>query len=101
MSQTVALVEMRAQELGDGEHVLAMQHRGQHLLLDPLAVDEHPLLVAGRAEAPGLARERQQLLMAALAAVDPGEALVEVAPVEKAIQGLVLDTPVDVPEEDR
>jgi len=29
--------------------------------------------------------------------VDPGEALVEVSAVEKAIQGLVLDAPVDVP----
>jgi hypothetical protein len=88
---------VRAQELGDGEDVLAMRHRGQHRLLDPLAKDQHPLLVAGRAEAAGLAGERQQVLVATLVAVDPGEALVEVAAVEKAIQGLVLDAPVDVP----
>jgi hypothetical protein len=71
LTEAVALVEVRAQELGDGEHVLAMRHRGQDLLLDPLAVDQHPFLMAGRAEAAGLAGEGQQVLMTEMPESNP------------------------------
>jgi hypothetical protein len=74
-----------------------MRHRGQDLLLDPLPVDQRPVLVAGPAEAAGLAGEGQQILVPAGVAVDPGEALVEVAAIEKAVQGLVLDAAMNVP----
>jgi hypothetical protein len=59
---------MRAQDHRDGEDVLAMRHRGQDLLLDPFTINQHPLLVAGRAEAAGLAGEGQQVLVTALVA---------------------------------
>ncbi len=97
LAQAVTLVEAGAQDLGDGEHVLAVRHRSQDLLLDPLPEDQHPFLVAGRAEAAGLAGEGQQVLVTALVAVDPGEPLMQVTAVEKALQGLVLDPAVDVP----
>ena len=51
LTQTVKLVESAAQNLGDDEQVLAVWYRGQDLLIDPLTVDQHPLLMAGRAEA--------------------------------------------------
>jgi len=34
-----------AQDRGDGERVLAVRHPDQDLLLDPRAVDQHPLLM--------------------------------------------------------
>jgi len=51
LAESVALVEGAAQDLGNRENVLTVRHWGQNLLLDPIAVDQHPLLVAGGAEA--------------------------------------------------
>jgi hypothetical protein len=45
----------RPQQPRHGEHVLAVRDRGEDRFLHPLAVEEHPLLVATRAEVPGLA----------------------------------------------
>jgi len=92
--------EVPAQGLRHGEHVLAMRDRRAHRLLDPLAVQQHALLVARRAEAAGLARpirrerigthevrpqgarqggrasEREEVVVAAALAAHAGEALV-------------------------
>jgi hypothetical protein len=46
-----------AQHFRDNEPLRAVRYRGQDLLRDPLAVVQHPFLVAGRAEAVGLAGE--------------------------------------------
>jgi len=35
---------MGAHDLRDGEQVLAMRHRSEDLLLDPLTVDQHSLI---------------------------------------------------------
>jgi len=53
--------------------------------------------MAGWAEEAGVVGEGQQVLQAAGVAVDPGEALGEVAAVEEALQGFVLDAAMDVP----
>ena len=39
-----------AQEFGQREHLLPVRHRSEHVLLDPLAVQDRALLVAARAE---------------------------------------------------
>jgi len=96
LTQAMTMVEARAQYLRDGEDVLAVRHRSQDLLFDPLPVDEHPFLMAGKAEAAGLGGEGQQVLVTTLVAVDPGEAFVEVSAVEETLQGLVFDAAMDV-----
>jgi len=45
-------------------------------------------VVAGWAEAAGLTREGQRVLMTILVGMDPGEALVEVSAVEKVMVGV-------------
>ncbi len=47
--------EARAQEPRDGEDVLPVRHGREHVLLDALAVEQHPLLVAARTEVARLA----------------------------------------------
>ena len=61
------------------EHVLPVRHRREHVLLDPLAVRQHALLVAARAEVPGLARVGEQELVPAGVAVDARKPLVRVS----------------------
>ena len=58
-------MEMGAQQARNGEDVLPVRHRSEHLGLDPVAVGQHPLLVAARAEVAGLAAERQQVVVPA------------------------------------
>jgi len=55
------------------------------LLEKPLAEFDHTLLVAGWAEVPALAREGQEVLVAAGIASDPGEAVLEDSAVEKPV----------------
>ncbi len=83
--------EDRAQHAGHGEHVLPVRHRRKHVRLDPLAVDEHALLVAARTEIPGLAREREDATMAAIPAAQPGKAMMRVAAFEEALDDVLLD----------
>jgi len=51
------LGDVRAQQLRQGEHILAVRDGGEDVLLDPFAVGEHALLVAARAEVARLAGE--------------------------------------------
>jgi hypothetical protein len=55
------------------------------LFEEPLAELDHALLVAGGAEVPALAREGQEIFMAASIATDPGEAVLEDAAVEEPV----------------
>jgi len=76
--------EHRAQQLRDGEHVLAVRHRREHLRLDPLGVEQHALLLAARTEVPRLARIGEQVVVAASVAVDAGKTIVRVAALDEA-----------------
>ena len=77
--------EVDAQHLRDGEDVLAVRDGGQDLVGHPGPELEDPLLVAGRAEVPSLTGERQEILVPAGVAADPGK---------RARQGAL--TPADV-----
>ncbi len=72
-----------AQEPREGEHVLAVPHRREDVRLDPIAVEEHALLVTTWAEVAGLAGVREQIVVPAGVAVDAGEAVVRVAALQK------------------
>ncbi len=83
--------EDRAQEPRHGEDVLPVRHGLEHVLLDPLAVQEHPLLVAARAEVTRLAGVGEQVVVPAGVAVDAGEAVVRVAALDEALDRPLLD----------
>jgi hypothetical protein len=74
-----------AQELRQGEHVLAMRDRLEDILLDPFAVEQHALLVVARAEVAGLAGECEQIVVAAGIAVDAGEAVMRIAAFDETL----------------
>ncbi len=42
---TATIAEERSGQLRQGEHILAVWHRREHVILQPLAVGEHALLV--------------------------------------------------------
>jgi hypothetical protein len=59
-----------------------------HFLAEPLTKLHYPLLVARWIEVTPLARERQKILMAAIPALDPGKAVVQIATVKIPIDDL-------------
>ena len=92
---TATIAEERSGQLRQGEHILAVWHRREQVVLQPLAVGEHALLVTARTEVASLAGIGQQVVMAALIAEDSREPLMQVAAVEKALEDLGLYRPVD------
>ena len=80
--------EIPTEDLGDAEDKMSMGHRLDHVLAEPLTELHHPLLVARWTEVTPLARERQKILMAAIAALDPGKAVVQIATVKIPIDNL-------------
>ncbi len=86
LSQELAIVaEEDPQPLGDREDDLAVGNVFEQLLLGPVRPQKLALLVAARAQAPELAGEGDQELMPAVRAAHPGDALVEDAAVEVAV----------------
>jgi len=69
----------------DGEDNLAVRDVLEQLLLGPIGPHQLALLVAARAQAPELAGEGDQELVAALRAAHPGDPQVEDAAVEIAV----------------
>ncbi len=88
-------VEMGPQHFGQGKYILAVRDRGQDTVFHPFTVGQHPFLAATRAEASGLAREGQEIVMAAPVTVNPGKALVQVATIQETLQGPLLHRPMD------
>lgn len=72
--EALAPTEEWPQAPRQGDDDMAMRHRRQDLLSDELAEGRLALGVTGGAEAALLAREREQILMAAVGAPDPGKA---------------------------
>jgi hypothetical protein len=72
---------------GDSEHEVPVGHRGADRVGDEGALDKRAALVAGGAEAALLAREGEEEFVAAIGAVEAGEAGVEVAAVEEGCDG--------------
>ncbi len=93
--------EVRAQPLGQREDVLPVRNIVEDLLLDPLAPDEQPLGVAGRAQVAALAAEGDEESASAARTVDAKEAVLEQSAVEKALDDLGhpgAETAVGLPE---
>lgn len=70
---------------------MAVPHRPKHLRLDPLAVGEHALFVAARAEVPGLAGVCELVVVPTGVEVDAGKAAMRVAALEVALDDLCFD----------
>lgn len=92
-----AVGKERADKPRNDEDVLSVRDGPQHAQLDPLAVGEHALLVAARAEIARLAGEGEQQVVAAAAAADAREAAVQVAALEEALEHVFLDGAVHAP----
>ena len=71
--------EDTAQGPGHGEHELAMRHLEADLVGDPISQGTDAALVAAGTEVSSLAGEGEQLLMAAVGALEAGEAGGEIA----------------------
>src|SRR5213076_3574106 len=56
-----------------GEDVLPVQYGRKNVFLDPIPIGEHALLVAARAEIPGLAGNREQVIVTAIGTINARE----------------------------
>lgn len=91
--QPPVVAEIRPEHLGDRQHDLPVRHRPEHRLVHPLGEGHRPLGVTGGAEVTPLAGVGRQVLVAALPAAHPGEALLQVAAAEVLVDGLPDDGP--------
>lgn len=83
--ELAAFAEDAAQHAGDGEHELAVGHVAADVVGDPVAGGQGAALVTGRAEAAGLAGEGDELFVAAIRAVEAGEASGQVAAAKEGL----------------
>jgi hypothetical protein len=86
--QSSVIKEVPTEDLGDAEDKMSMGHRLDHFLAEPLTELHHSLLVARWTEVTPLAQERQEILVAAIPAIDPGKAVVQIATVKVPIADL-------------
>lgn len=70
-----------------------MRHRGKDFILEPLAVRKHAFLMTARAKIPGLAGVGQQVVPAALVAVEAGKAMMQIATGQESLEHFGLDRP--------
>lgn len=82
-----AFAEDTAQNPGDGEDILAVGHVMADAAGDPCAGTTNAPLVTGGAEVAALAGEGEQFLMAAVRAVESGEACGEIAAAQEGFDG--------------
>ena len=75
----------RGRQLGDREHHLAVRDVFEQFPLGPIHPQKLALLVAAGAQAPELAGEGDEELVPAIRAAHPGDALVEEAAIEVAV----------------
>ncbi len=68
-----------------------MRHGCEHVGFHPIAIGKNTFLMTTGAEVTGFAEKREQVIVAALRAVDAGESMVRIAALEKAGNDLVLD----------
>jgi hypothetical protein len=85
--EVAAFAEDAAQDLGDGEHELAVGDFVADGGGDPLANGAGAALVAGGAEVASFAGEGEEALVAAIWALEAGEAGGEVAATEEGLDG--------------
>ena len=88
LEQCAVEAEVRAQHLGDAEGEVTVRDREQDRLREQRAEKLDLLLVAGGAEPAPLAGEGEQVLVLAVVAPDAGEAVFQVATVQKLVNDL-------------
>jgi hypothetical protein len=82
-----------AQHLRDGEHPLCVTDRFEHILAQPVRRLGRALRSARGAKPPALAREGHEHVLAAVSAADAGEAILENAAIEIALDDSVDASP--------
>jgi hypothetical protein len=85
--ELAAFAKDAAEDLGDGEHELAVGHFVADGGGDPVAGGADTALMAGRAEVAALAGEGEEAFVAAIGALEAGEAGGEVATAEERFDG--------------
>jgi hypothetical protein len=85
--ELAAFAEDAAEHLWDGEHELAVGHFVADGGGDPVAGGADTALMAGRAEVAALAGEGEEAFVAAIGALEAGEAGGEVAAAEEGFDG--------------
>ena len=85
--ELAAFAKDAAEDLGDGEHELAVGHFVADGGGDPVAGGADTALMAGRAEVAALAGEGEEAFVAAVRALESGEAGGEVAAAEEGFDG--------------
>ena len=81
------VAKVNPQPLRNGKNPLEMRHFGKHLLLEPMAQQQGPLLIAGWTARSLAAGKRYKELLAAVLALDASESLLEVATLQKLVDG--------------
>ena len=89
-AQLVALLKVRSQQLGKSKGILPVRNQKKNLFFYLITVDQHTPLMAARAEVACLAAEGERVIMVEVIAVDASETLVQIAAVDKPVQGTVL-----------
>lgn len=87
-AEPVALVKVRAEQLGEGKDVLPVPNWRENLIVHPFPIGQYPLLVAARTEVACLATEGEQVIVTAAVTVDPGEARMEIAAIDEPFEKL-------------
>jgi hypothetical protein len=91
VKQVTVVAEEDAQALGDGPDKLAVRHVQADVVGEVHPEQDRAFLDATGADAALLAGEGDEELVAAIGAADAGEAVLEVAALEEAADGLVVD----------
>ena len=76
---------------------MAVSYGRKDVFLYPIAIEEHPFLMAARAEIAGLAREREQIIEPAFGTVNARESVVRIAAFQEAIDDALLEQALQAP----
>ena len=88
LEQVSVALEVRAQHSWDSQDIMPVRHCGHHLVQDKPSRRLDVLLVARGAEPAALAGERQQVLVLAVVAANPGETALQVAALQEFVHHL-------------
>jgi hypothetical protein len=95
--QSAPAREDRPQHSRYGEDVLPVRYGCKNAFLDPIPIGKDALLVAARAEIPGLAGKREQVIVAAFWTIHARKPVVRIAAFQEALDDALLEQPLQVP----
>src|SRR5271157_2475340 len=85
--KTSVIAEVNPQPFRYGKNPLEMRNLGKHFFLEPVAEQQRPFLVAGRATRPLAAGKSNKELLPAVLALDTSESFLQVSTFQKLIDG--------------